>query len=281
MQTVIAFIVAMSIIVLPPSVTSAAADGVGARGLFIQSRPKQRTQKARPRPAATVKTPATSPPPVVQVDRSLADAPIGIGLSLFRVLNQAESIRVDPASTFRAGDKLRFVVEPGIDGFLYVFVRTNGGAPVMIYPDARLEAGDNFVYAHTVTEVPSRRSRGLDIFRLTGSPAVEQVTIVLSRQPLPRVPIADALVEWCAPKGDRCTWSPEQATIDELKVAVAKPAVVSAVRDAGKKLTDDESRVLTREVVLGASDDAPTIVAVAGAVDAPVFAYELTIRHEK
>lgn len=219
--------------------------------------------------------------PVSRVDQTADEGALGLGISLFRVLNQAESIRVDPAATFRRGDELRFVIEPGIDGYLYVFVRTGDGAPVMIYPDARLDEGDNFVYAHTVTEVPSRRNRQLDVFRLTGSPAVEHVSIVLSRHPLPKVPIGDELVAYCASTSGVCLWHPETDTVAEVKGAAAKPALVSAVKDAGKRLSDSDAQTMTRELVLGASDDAPSIVAVAGTVNAPLFAYELTIRHEK
>lgn len=285
MRTLSSLIIVVAFVVLVPSMTRAQDDGSGTRGLFIQSRPKQRTKKARPRPAAAVKpatgTPDNEPAPVAPVVPVSDTGALGVGISLFRVVNQAESVRVDPASTFRSGDALRFIVEPGHDGFLYIFVRTGEGSPVMIYPDARLEDGDNFVYAHTVTEVPSRRNRGLDVFRLTGSPAVERVTFVLSRQPLPRVPIADRLVAYCAAKAGVCLWRPESETVAEVDSFASKPALVSKVSDAGKSLTAEEGSVMTRELALGASDDAPTVVAVAGAVDTPVFAYELTIRHEK
>lgn len=285
MRTLIAFVVTLSIIVLPPSVTSAADDGVGARGLFIQSRPKQRTQKARPKSAAADRPPIgadpTKPPPSANGNQSTVDGPLGLGLSLFRVINQAEPIRVDPASMFRSGDAIRFVIEPAIDGYLYVFLRTGERTPVMIYPDARLEQGDNFVYAHTVTEVPSRRNREFDVFRLTGSPAVEHITIVLTRTPLPGVPIADALVAHCASSSGVCLWQPQPETVAEVKGAAAKPSLVSAVKDAGRRLSKDDAQMLARDLVLGASDDAPSIVAVAGSVDTPLFAYEVTIRHEK
>lgn len=285
MRTAASILIAISLTGISWSAARAGDDGIKARGLFIQSRPKQRTKKVRPRPIGVAKPPVGTVvhdvPPTSRVDGTSAEAPLGLGLSLFRVLSQAESIRVDPASTFRGQDKFRFVVEPGLDGYLYVFVRTGDGAPVMIYPDARLDDGDNFVYAHTVTEVPSRRNRQHDVFRLTGSPAVEHVTIVLTRQPLPSVPIAEDLVAYCASREGVCLWRPEPGTVAEVRSAASKPALVSAVKDAGKRLTDDAVRLLTREVVLGASDDAPTIVAVAGTVDAPLLAYELTIRHEK
>src|SRR5262245_47693734 len=118
-------------------VLARAGDDDGSRGLFIKSRPRKASPVARTDRRAR---PTTSSPAHVPAE------PVGLGFSLYRVLDTARAVRVSPTAIFRRGDKLRFVLEPGIDGYLYVFVTTGTKQPVMIYPDARLERGDNFAY---------------------------------------------------------------------------------------------------------------------------------------
>ena len=71
-----------------------------------------------------------------------------------------------------------------------------------------LNEGDVFVYAHTMTEVPSRRNPKFDVFKMAGKPATERVFIVVSRDPLQGVPIADELVAYCNTKAGPCPLSP-------------------------------------------------------------------------
>ena len=103
MRTLASILIALSFVALPSHATAADNDGIRARGLFIQSRPKERTRKVRPKPAGSAKPAAgatgTNPMPVSRVDQTADEGALGLGISLFRVLNQAESIRVDPAAS--------------------------------------------------------------------------------------------------------------------------------------------------------------------------------------
>ena len=80
---------------------------------------------------------------------------IGLGYTLFMRSPSGRSVRVEPGHEFHNGDRVRISLEPNIDGYLYVFHTEGDGPPEMIYPDARLDAGDNAIDAHVPMEVPS------------------------------------------------------------------------------------------------------------------------------
>ena len=52
---------------------------------------------------------------------------------------------------------MRFMIESNISGYLYVFHVENDGPAKMIFPDARLQGGNNFIQAHVPREMPSSR----------------------------------------------------------------------------------------------------------------------------
>ena len=72
-------------------------------------------------------------PPKVAAQR------IGLGLTLFMRDSNGLSLRVDPSREFRKGDHVRVLLETNADGYLYIFNTTDGGTPLMIYPDAELD----------------------------------------------------------------------------------------------------------------------------------------------
>lgn len=259
----------LGLFVLPfGAAVSRAEDGdSGTRGLFIGSRPK----KSAPRPAhhSTAKKPDPKQAP---------ETPVGLGFSLYRVADAKHAVRVDPSATFLVGDKLRFVLESAVDGYLYVFVATGDGKPAMIFPDPRLEEGDNFVYAHTVAEVPSRRNPRFDVFKIAGEPATEHVYFVVSRAPLADVPIGQDLVRYC--KTGSWPWSPEQKAWNLIAQGAAVKTEVSEIADAGAAITAGEQEALARELVLGSSDPQPSVVALNVSADTPMLVHQVSIRHE-
>lgn len=255
-----------------PAVRARQDDDTDARGVFIKSRPKKATRVVR-----TAARPVARPIAVSPTAHGFAE-PVGLGFSLFRVLDKARAVRVSPSATFHKGDDLRFVLEPSIDGFLYVFVTTGEKRPVMIYPDPRLERGDNFVYAHSVVEVPSRRNPAFDIFKIVGDPATERLLFVVSRDPLPGVPVSDELVKYC--EKTACPWSPPDTSWEEIARQSTAERGISVRKDDGTRITAIEEDALTRDLVLGASDAQPTVIAVNGSVDTPILVHAVSIRHE-
>ena len=70
------------------------------------------------------------------------------------------AIRVEPTREFRTGDRIRIALEPNTDGYLYIFNSENGAAPKMIFPDARLDGGENWIEAHVPDRSAIKRRSG-------------------------------------------------------------------------------------------------------------------------
>jgi hypothetical protein len=73
---------------------------------------------------------------------------IGLGYTLYQRAESGEVKRVRASQPFYENDQVRFVIEPNIDGYLYIFYTENDGEPEMIFPDHRLSQGANQVKAH-------------------------------------------------------------------------------------------------------------------------------------
>ncbi len=140
------------------------------RGAFMTTRPKPTAQSNKT--TTTSKPNRRRPKPVVKKDSDKRDVVvkkddkkttsqklnlprIGLGLTLFMRDSNGLSIRTDPTREFRKGDHVRFLIETNADGFLYVFNTTDGGAPVMIYPDPEVDEAGNYFQSHVPFEIPS------------------------------------------------------------------------------------------------------------------------------
>ena len=266
-----------TLLVAIPSLAPAAKqsdDETHTRGLFIGSRPERRTPSSR-QPKSAHKTPNVTAPGTHEGAEL-----VGLGFSVFRLVGN-HSVRADPTSTFHEGTELRFVVEPSIDGYLYIFVATDAGPPVMIFPDSRLADGDNFLFAHAVTEVPSRSNARFDRFKLVDSPATERFYIVVSRAPLAGIPIASDLVALCARAEEACPWRPSQAAWDDIAKEESSSVHVSAIQDAGKPISPREEEALSRNVILASGDNQPSVVAMCSSAADAVLVRTVTIHHVK
>jgi len=157
---------------------------------------------------------------------------IGLGYTLFMKDANGREVRVEPSREFHNGDSVRLALEPNVDGYLYIFDAENEGAPQMIYPDPRLDAGDNSIEAHVPIEIPSSEETDerLRWFTFYGNGGNEHLYVVVTREPLNGVPAGDDLVGLCGTQKDKCPWHPsadvwaqvEDATKAEVKVITAK-----------------------------------------------------------
>lgn len=183
---------------------------------------------------------------------------IGLGYTLYMRDANGDALRVDPSRVFHAGESLRIVLEANTDGYLYVFHTENEKEPQMIFPDARLGRGNNFVRAHVPYEVPSNMEADerLRWFVFDGTPASERLYIVVTRQPLADIPAGETLVKFCQTEGNSCPWGPTKGIWAQLKNANDKDQVaVSRIKDEGRPQTSGERDAATRG--LGLSQDAP------------------------
>ncbi len=150
-------------------VVSAQQSDEEVRGAFLSTRPKTTNANAPARRRRTPRNTNTSStttgnsnnvknansnksidwskvkigdPKVIKHDASQA---IGLGYTLFMRDVNGRTARVEPTREFHNGDRVRISMEPNIDGYLYIFDSEDGGPPQMIYPDARLDGGENWI----------------------------------------------------------------------------------------------------------------------------------------
>src|SRR5262245_29266893 len=157
---------------------------------------------------------------------------IALGYTIFMRDLNGRAVRVDPTREFHNGDRIRISLEPNVDGYVYVFHTENDGPPEMIYPDARLEAGENWIEAHVPIEIPStlETDERLRWFQFYGSAGTERLYVVVTREPLPNVPYGESLVNFCTANKDKCPWHPpveawlqvQQASKAEVRIVTSK-----------------------------------------------------------
>jgi hypothetical protein len=183
---------------------------------------------------------------------------IGLGYTLFMRDANGDAVRIDPQREFTKGESIRLSFEPNTDGYLYIFYQENDKQPQMIFPDVRLNNGNNKISAHVPYEVPSSANADPRYrwFTFDANPAIEHLLVVVTRQPLPNVPVGDDLVSYCNAKKGPCPWQLTSAVWAQVKKNAGDTSViVSKAKDAGKRQTEREQVATTRG--LGLSDESP------------------------
>jgi len=91
---------------------------------------------------------------------------------------------VDSSHTFVSGDKIRLQFEANVDGYLYVVQKGSSGGGTVLFPDSRINGGDNHVTRGIRYSVPPRPwSISFD-----QNPGEELLTVILSKSPLKSIP---------------------------------------------------------------------------------------------
>jgi hypothetical protein len=265
-------------------------DDEDVRGSFLTTRPKTAdkptksstsTRRSRRRPtASTARTSTTtttaansmetSPGKTAEkiegetVKKPAAVQRIGVGLTLFMRDSNGLAVRVDPNHDFHKGDRVRVLLETNVDGHLYIFNTTDGGDPVMVYPDVQLDDAGNFMQAHVPFEIPSSvaSEERLRWFRFDENAGTERLYFVFTREPLPEIPIEDDLVKYCGENKKTCAWHPTSVLWTRLQkeldtVKTAKP------EGYGRAQTASERDATTRGIGLSQEDPEPSLVMMA------------------
>lgn len=183
---------------------------------------------------------------------------IGLGYSLYMRDANGNAVRVDPAREFRAGDRIRLSLETNTDGYLYIFHTENNGEPQMLYPDVRLEKGDNKIEAHVPYEIPWNEPGVENWFEFDAKAASERIYIVLTRQPLPGIPTDTALVNYCGQ--NRCPWRPPVGVWAQVKTSVQAKVGVVKGKSYGQKQTQTEQVAVTRGLSLSQTEPEPSVI---------------------
>jgi hypothetical protein len=183
-----------------------------ARDIFLESRkPPENSAKGnspnqgQPSKGNAAKLPASAAPKIgrprprrrrsqnpqnVYVVANSKARTVGLGYTLFLKDGPERLIRVSSNRVFYTEQAVRLLVESNIDGYLYVFHQENNGQPKMLFPSWIVHEGNNQILAHEPVMIPSAT---LAEFVFTKNPAIETLTIVVSRTPILNLPIGKSL----------------------------------------------------------------------------------------
>ena len=273
------------------------------RGAFLSSRPKTTNVNAsrRRRPARNTNSNAGSTTAkntntggtivananikVIVNPNNAASGPasaIGLGYTLFMRDRNGRSVRVEPGREFRNGDRVRISLEPNVDGYLYVFHTEGNGPAEMIYPDARLGGGENWIEAHVPIEVPSSEETDerLRWFTFYGDPGIERLYVVVTREPLPIVPTGNDLVNFCSTNKGKCPWQPAVEIWVRVQDANKAEVKVVTTKTFGQTQTEKEQVATTRGLGLDQSAPQPAVIRMNVSTNAPVLVTVLDLIHK-
>jgi hypothetical protein len=207
---------------------------------------------------------------------------IGLGLTLFARDPSGMSVRADPSRVFRSGERVRVLLETNTEGYLYIFNTTDGGNPVMIYPDVELDEGGNYILAHVPFEIPSSTAseERLRWFTFDKSAGAERLFFVFTRNPLPLVPIEDDLINYCKQGQDKCPIKPEADLWMKIQTELSAPVQTAKSQRYGKTLTTGEQDASTRGIGLSKEDPEPSLVMMRASTDANLLVAMLELVHK-
>lgn len=203
---------------------------------------------------------------------------LGLGYTLYKRDSVGNAVRVDPSQEFHAGDRIRLSLETNTDGYLYIFHTENDGEPEMLYPDVRLGKGNNQIEAHVPYEIPWNEPGVENWFKFDANPANERLYVVVTRQPLPGVPVGSALVDYCGQ--NRCPWQPPVGVWAQVKLnGQAKVGVVRSAR-YGQKQSTLEREATTRGLGLDQAAPEPSIIRMNVSSNAPILVTAVELVHK-
>jgi hypothetical protein len=192
----------------------------------------------------------------------LNTARLGLGLTLFMRDSNGLSVRTAPSREFHKGDHVRFLVETNADGYLYVFNTTDGGQPIMIYPDPDVDEAGNYFQAHVPFEIPSSLAteERLRWFTFDDRTGAEKLYFVFTPEPLTAVPIEDDLITYCRENSGKCPWQPASDTWTRIQKEIDAPVRIARADSLGSTQTDTEHRAVARGIGLNRDDPEPTLI---------------------
>ena len=213
--------------------------------------------------------------------KSYSATPIGLGYSIFMRDPNGYPVRVDPTRNFTAGESIRIALETNIDGYLYVFHTENNGPPEMIFPDARLSGGKNWIESHVPREIPS----SLEInpayrwFTFDNRPAVERLYIVVSREKLAGIPTGADLVRLCGQNPTACPLKMSDSDWNQVKINMQSRVVVSQMKVYGQVETSTERESVSRGLGLPQDAPPPTVVRMSAVSTDKVLVTAIDLNH--
>lgn len=222
---------------------------------------------------------------MVKSDKSISPAAastsLGVGYTLYLRDSKGRLVRTKPGRAFTSGEGIRLSLEPNVDGYLYIFNTTDGGALRMLYPHGLINEGDNKINAHATYQLPPVGYS--EDYSFNTQPGVERLYIVVSRQPLEGIETGAALVDLCRSRGAdaECEWEATPAVLALLqKEATAQKLTSRNDESAGQPQTTAEQVSATRGLTLGKADPAPSVILLNASPTADIFVTTLDLVHK-
>ena len=107
---------------------------------------------------------------------------IGLTYHLEKEIN-GESVTVSTESHFESGDKFRLVIEPQVDGYLYLFNLSSNGDFTRLYPQELIDGSAEELEAEERIRIPGEADGGW--FRMNRESGIEIVYILFSQELIP------------------------------------------------------------------------------------------------
>ncbi|HMZ81309.1 MAG TPA: DUF4384 domain-containing protein [Acidobacteriota bacterium] len=259
------------------------------RGSFLSTRPNKITTNPKPKKTALKKktsgtaesgsTGATTSSHQLAI--STPGTAVGLGYTLFMKGPNNQPVRVDPSRAFVTDDAIRLLLEPNIDGFLYIFHTEENKNPQLLFPDPRLQAGSNAVRAHVPYEVPSSTdsNQSNHWFVFEGDPATERLLIIIARQPITGIPIGQELVQQYVGHETDFKWSPNETLWAKMRDE-RTGAQIATTMNANKMRTKAEQTSLTRSLGLPKSAPPPSVILMNQSADKENLVTEVDLTHK-
>ena len=262
------------------------------RGAFLTTRPKAtgrsdtakaKPSRRRPKPNPTKPGDTTKPsdtgkvgPPKPITQR------MGLGLTLFMRDSQGLAVRTDPTREFRKGDRVRVLLETNTDGYLYIFNTTDGGQPVMIFPDPELDEAGNYIQSHVPFEIPSSvaTEERLRWFSFDQTAGTERLYFVFTREPLSGVPMEDDLIAFCRDNKAKCPWQPGRDVWAHIQKELSEPTQIAKLTTMGTAQSDAERNAATRGLGLNRDDPEPSLIMLTASTSKNVLVATLDLIHK-
>jgi Domain of unknown function (DUF4384) len=253
-------------------------NATGARSAFLDTRKKLS-------PATGPKNPRPGPTRPAQTggNQSIASTqPMGFGYTIYKRLHDDKPVTVNPSTVFREGDEIRIVIESNAGGYLYIFHTEDGEGLQMLFPDARLNGGDNKIGAHVPYEVPSSKERDPNSrwFRFDENPAREQLYFVVTKNPLAGVPVGRALVDYCQKNADSCPYKPAGNVWEVVRSGAAARHVVNSRDVFGEEQEAVERDAISRGIGLPKSAPEPSVIRINSSPTAALLVTMIELIHK-
>jgi hypothetical protein len=112
------------------------------------------------------------------------------------------------------------------------------------------------------------------------NPATERLYVVVTRKPLPSVPIGADLVKFCSDNKDKCPWRPFSEIWAQLQDASKAQVRVVTSKTYGQSETEKEKAATTRGLGLDQSAPQPAVIRMTATTNASVLVTVLDLIHK-